>query len=95
MGIDWQQSEFPTRGFPTVGENDPDTPLRSTQRPAAADIRIRRKAIRHHHGEEIPEIPRPRNVELALNAQFTLHDKLIKFRERFVKLRVETPRSLV
>jgi hypothetical protein len=25
MGIDLQQSEFPTRGFPTASENDPET----------------------------------------------------------------------
>jgi hypothetical protein len=88
MGIDWQQSEFPMRGFPTVGEDDPDNPRRSTQRPTAAEIRIRRKAVRHHHGEETTEIHRPHNAEL------TRHDELIKFRARIVGLRVETPRYM-
>ncbi len=52
------------------------------------EFKIRRKAVRQPLGEEMPEISHRRNVE------HTLHDALIKFRERIPKLRVETPQYL-
>jgi hypothetical protein len=88
MGIERQQSEFPRQGFPTVGENNLDNSLRSTERPAVEEIKIRRKAVRQLLGEKLPEISHRRNVE------HTLYDALIKVRQRIPELRVETPQYL-